>query len=65
MLQIHEVYLSLVLNKIIKQLWPLLEVDIQIRQTLTGFFPRASPRENNLSRIDKSECLPLIRAIIV
>jgi hypothetical protein len=25
----------------------------------------ASPRENNLSRVDEFECLPLIRAIIV
>jgi hypothetical protein len=25
----------------------------------------ASPRKNNLSRVDEFECLPLIRAIIV
>jgi len=38
--RILEVYLPLVLKKkIIEQLWPLLEVDIQIRQSLTGCFP--------------------------
>jgi hypothetical protein len=28
-------------------------------------FPKACPRENNLSRVGEFECLPLIRAIIV
>ena len=40
---IHEVYLSLVFKTIIKQLLPLLEVDIQIRQPLTGCFPSGKP----------------------
>ena len=41
---IHEVYLSLVLKKIIEQLWLLLEVDIQFANPWQVVFPRGSPR---------------------